>query len=91
MCTYAPRNELKGKVVTSKQYAKQVIPENMVNAMKLSMSLSRAGVSLLYACHDCATTLDADCEALARDTRDGAGVAPAGLRGTLLGAIVAVL
>lgn len=88
--TYAPRNELKGNVVTSKQYAKHAIPENIVNAMKLSMSLSRAGVSLLYVCHDCAMTLDADCEALARDTLDEAGVAPAGLRGTLFGAIATV-
>lgn len=86
--THAPRNELKGKLVTSKQYAKQAIPESIVKTMKLSMSLRRAGVSLLYACHDCAIALDADCETLAGDTVDVLGVAPAGLRGTLLGAIV---
>lgn len=56
--------------------------------MKLSMSFSRAGVSFLYACKACVTAREADCVTLEADTVDIAGVAPAGLRGTLLGAIV---
>lgn len=82
---------MKGKLVTSKQYAKQAIPESIIKTMKLSMSLSRDGVSFLYACQDCVTTREADCVTLAGDTLDAIGVAPAGLRGILLGAICAGL
>lgn len=55
--------------------------------MKLSMSLSLAGVSFWYACHDCVSALEADCDTLAAFKLDEAGVAPAGFRGTLFGAI----
>jgi hypothetical protein len=57
--------------------------------MKLSMSLSRGAVSFLYACHSCVAAFDADCETFAPDTlADETDVAPNGLRGIALGAIL---
>lgn len=73
--------------MTSKQYAKHAMPESIVKNIKLSMSFRRAGVSSLYACHDCAIAFEADCVTLAGDIVDVLEVAPAGFRGTLFGAI----
>jgi hypothetical protein len=44
---HAPRNEFRGKSVMRTQYAKQAIPESIVKSIKVSMSLSRAGVESL--------------------------------------------
>ena len=47
IATHAPRNEFRGKSVMRTQYAKQAIPESIVNSMNVSMSFNLAGVESL--------------------------------------------